>query len=430
MKKIENCKNDNFIPVPSSQITWDCGDVESLGICDGTPFCNVTWELIKKVQDLTINGLENFDIAGLASICSQQVLPLEITSLSIFNIIKANEICMMDNITTLSEQIAAISSASSVNVNLKCYATQDNLGNTLSITRDAFDQLVIDNLCNHKLRIEGLEGLVTSLQSQIDNIDVSPVVSEPSFATCINSSILTTSAQVINTSDALCDLIDAVGTPADVATSLALSPGDLNSEFGLISGWILSPANLAQYVGNMILEIENLRQRIAFMEENCCAASCDDIELGFSAVYNEDNTGIIIKFTSGAGTSIPSGFEDKGSTGTVTDIDGNVETFTIDIVDNFVNNNETEVLISGLNLTGKLTVDITAKIGNDGLTCEKCLHKDVNQAACAYCEVCAEGTDEDGSIVIIYESSKSSVVIENSSTTTSTSTTTTTTSLP
>lgn len=429
MKKIATCKTENCIPTPSSCIDWNCGDIEFLNICDGDPFCNVIIELSSKVEALGVDALSDFDIDALASICNQNI-PLEITTLSILNLVKNNEICLNDKISILADQILGISNISAVNANLKCYATADNLGNILSIDRDSFDQLTIDNLCLHKQKIESLEGLVTSLQSQINNFDSTVSVEELSFATCINAAVLSTSAQVINTSAALCDLITSTGTTIDIATALALTPADLNAEFGLITGWDLTPENWAQDYGNLKLQVESLRQRVKSMEENCCAASCDDILLGFSAVYNEDNTGVIIKFTSGAGTSIPTGFEDQGSTGTITDKDGNVETFTIDIVDNFTNNNETEVLVSGLNLTGDLTVEITAKIGNEGLICEKCLHKIVKQAACAYCEICATG--EDGSTaVIIYQSSTSSVVYDNTTTTTTTtssSTTTTTTS--
>jgi hypothetical protein len=424
MKKITNCNIDNFIPIPSSQIIWDCGDIEYLGICEGDGICNVIVELTNKIKAFSEDDLSEFDIDALAEICDQAV-PLEITTLAIFNLIKDTEICLNDKINILSEQIASITNEGAVSVNLKCYATEDNLGNILSIDREAFDQLVIDNLCNQKGRIEGLEGSVTSLQSQIDNIDTDVASGDILISTCINGVLLPTSTQVVNTSQALCDLITFTGDTVDIATALALTPTDLNTEFGLITGWNLTPTNWAENYGNLLLEVESLRQRIIFMEENCCAASCDDILLGFSAVYNEDNTGIIIKFTSGAGTSIPAGYEDQGSTGTITDIDGNVESFTIDIVDNFTNNNETEVLISGLNLTGTLVVDITAKIGNDGLTCEKCIHKNVNQAACAFCEICATG--EDGStVVIIYESSVSSAAYNTSSTTSSSTTTTTT----
>lgn len=427
MKKIENCTIENCIPTPSSCIDWNCGDIKFLDICNGDSLCNLIVNLANKVEDLSIDSLSDFDIASLAGVCNQFV-PSEITTLSILNIVKVNEICLKDQIDTLAEQLAEISNESSVNANLKCYATADNLGNILSIDRDSFDQLTIDNLCLHKQKIESLEGLVTSLQSQINNFDSTVSVEELSFGTCINAAVLPTSTQVINTSAALCNLIISTGTTTDIATALALTPADLTAEFGLLLGWTITPTNWAQDYGNVKLQLESLRQRVKFMEENCCAASCDDITLGFSAVYNEDSTGIIIKFTSGAGTSIPTGFEDQGSTGTITDIDGNVETFTIDIVDNFTGNNELEVPISGLNLTADVTVDITAKIGNDGLICEKCIHKTVKQAACAYCEICASG--EDGSsAVVVYTSSSSSAVYENSTTTSSSTTSTTTSGL-
>lgn len=425
MKKIQDCEIKNCIPTPFSCIDWTCGDIEFLGICNGDPACNVIWEIIYKLQALSADNIASFDIDSLLNICQQQP-PLEVNLLSVLNVIKNNEICLNDKITTLSDIVAGLTSDTTLSVNLKCYATQDNLGNILSIDRKSFDQLIIDNLCNHKLRIEGLEGTVISLQNQINAIDIHPVVEELSFATCINGSILPTSTQVINTSQALCDLVEATGTVTDIATALALTPGDLNAEFGLITGWDLTPENWAQNYGNTLLEIENLRQRIKFMEDNCCAASCKDVELGFCAIYNEDNTGIIVKFTAGCGTNIPSGFLDIGSTITITDIDGNVETFTTSNPDLIANNAQIEISISGLNLNGDLEVDIDANMSNEILTCSKCLHKTVKKVQCDFCEICASGA-EGSSVVIIYESSSTSLTVENSSTTTSTSTTTTTT---
>src|SRR6187549_27238 len=158
MKKINNCNNDNYIPTPSSQVIWDCGDIEFLNICNGDLLCNVITELAGKVEDFTVDELSNFDIESLADVCNKPV-PIEITTLSILNLLKDNDICLKDAINTLSEQIGELSNESSVNANLKCYATEDNLGNILAVDRDSFDQLIIDNLCNHKLRIKVLKEL-------------------------------------------------------------------------------------------------------------------------------------------------------------------------------------------------------------------------------------------------------------------------------
>ena len=199
----------------------------------------------------------------------------------------------------------------------------------------------------------------------------------------------------------------------------------MNAEFGLLPGWILNPQNLAENYNNLLIAFGNLWGRVVSIEENCCALSCEDIKLGFSAVYNEDADGIIISFTYGAGTVIPSGFADAGSYGTITDVDGNSVDFNITIA----NNSSTEVTIAGLNLTGSLDISITAIMSTGSLTCQKCLTKTVSKATCHYCQICAQG-DADSSVVIIYEDNGGSIAYESFSPTTTTSTTTTTTVAP
>lgn len=418
MKRLQTCIVENCIPTPASCVSWNGGSIDYLGICDGDPLTDLIWEIIAKLKALAGEDIASFDLDSLLEICNKKA-PAEVTLLSILTVMKDNQICLKDFITNLTEVVSELSNEQGVEVNLKCYTDLDNLGNALSITRASLDQLVIDNLCNHKQRIESLEGKVTVMQSEIDNIDLNTTVDELSFPTCINENILPTSDQVINTSQELCDLETALGNSSDIAAALSNTAPDLNAEFNAIPNWNVSPANFMENYSNLLLEVQNLRERIISMENTCCAASCKDVELGFSAVYNEDSTGLIIKFTSGAGTDIPAGFVDKGSTGTITDIDGNIESFTLDIVDNYTNNNETDVALTGLNLSGNLTVSISAVIGNSSLTCDKCLSKEVKASACGYCELCAEG-DDDATAVIIYVSSKSSVVIENSTTTTTT----------
>lgn len=393
MKKLENCVVENCIPTPSSCVQWNGGDIEYLGICNGDWLNNVVWEIIIKLQEITGDDLSNFDIDNLLTICNQKA-PLEINILSILTLLRDNQICLKDYIDVLNDKINELTGSSTVNVNLKCYADFDNLGNSISITREQLDQLVIDQLCNHKGRIETLEGKVILLQTEIDNLDLNPVINELSFATCIDAGVKPTSTQVKITAQELCDLETANGDDAAIATALAKTPGDLNAEFGLITGWVLTPANWAQNYGNLLLEVQNIRTRVKFMETNCCAITCKDIELGFSAAFNEDMDGIILKFTAGAGTDIPSGMTDLGSTGTITDQTGYIESFSLTIA----NNAEIDVPISGLDLTGPLEININAKIGNESLTCEKCIGKILKGSPCAYCTITA--TDD---VTIIYK---------------------------
>ena len=283
MNKVNNCATDNSLPTPSSSVIWNGGDIEYLGICNGDSLNTIIWEIVTKLQEVAGEDLSSFDIDALLDICNQKA-PSETTLTSILELIRDNQVCLKDYIDALDERLNDLFGESEINVNLKCYAQFDNLGNSLSITRDQLDQLIIDNLCNHKQGIESLEGNVISLQSQINNIDTTATVDELSFGTCVNSSVLPTSTQVINTSQAHCDLEESTGTPADISSALANTPSDLNAEYGLITGWILVPANWAEDYNNMKLMVESMRQDLTFIKNNCCAATCDDVALGFTAV--------------------------------------------------------------------------------------------------------------------------------------------------
>jgi hypothetical protein len=224
----------------------------------------------------------------------------------------------------------------------------------------------------------------------------------------------------VNVANELCDLEGSTGTSPDIASALASTPGDLNAEFGGITGWILAPANWAENYNNLLLEVENLRQRIISIETNCCAVTCKDVELGFAVTFNEDKTGLIIRFISGAGTHIPAGFEDGGSTGTITDQNGSILEFEISIS----NGSETEVSIVGLDLTGDLRIDITAILGNGAINCEKCLSRTIKTTGvCDFCTVCASGTT--GTVTIVYDDAGGAMAFESFNGTTSTTTTTT-----
>lgn len=401
MKRVKDCVVENCIPTPSSCVEWNGGELEYLGICNGDSLNNILWEIVTKLKEVGGEDLSSYDIDSLLEICNQKA-PTEVTIISILNILKNNQLCLKDFIDGLSEQIAAITNSSAVNVNLKCYADFDNLGNSLSITRDTLDQLVIDNLCNHKLRIETLEGKVVSLQSQIDNISTTTTVEELSFDTCLAPGVdKPTSTNVVNLADAHCDLEEATGTPLEVSSALANTP-TYPTAVTTDPNYIVGAVNLADSYNNLLLAFANLTARVVYMEENCCAASCKDVELGFTAVYNEDATGVLIKFTAGAGTDIPPGFLDIGSTITITDIDGNVETYTTADPNLIANNAEIEVPVIGLNLTKELTVSIDANMSNGSLTCSKCLTKTVKKALCDYCEICVTG-DVGSTVVVIYE---------------------------
>ncbi len=402
----KKCEVENCIPTPSSCVEWNGGELPYLGICNGDSLNTLIIEVLSKLEEVTGEDLANFDIDTLLDICNQRA-PTEVTILSILNVLKNNQICLKDFIDTLKSGLDELFKDTKVNVDLKCYAKFDNLGNPLSLTREQFDQLVINTLCTHEGRLTTIEGKLILLQDQIDALSVISTVEELDISTCINGSSLPTSVQLQNTSTELCNLETAAGLPSDISAALANTPGDLNAEFGLIAGWILVPNNWVENYGNLILELENIRQRIKTIESNCCSISCDNILIGFTAAYNSDRTSIIVSFTAGAGTNIPTGFIDTGSTITITDIDNNVETY-ITVNPNLIANNATLTIpIPSLNITQDLKIKVSAVIASESLTCSKCLSKIISvvTGGCDTCKICATG-DAGTSVVIIYESTQ------------------------
>lgn len=410
-KGLENC-----IETPTSCSTWNGGDIEALGICNGDSLNNVVWEIVDKLKDIGGEDISSFDIDTLLDICNAKA-PLEITLVSILTIIKENQVCLKDYIDTLNNKINELSGQSDINVNLKCYADIDNLGNQLAITREELDQLVINELCDHEQQIKTLQGKVLLIEEEVANIDPHATVDELSFSTCIDAGVKPTSQQVVKVADALCTLRDATGTAANIAQALSKIPSNWNTKYNLLTGWDLTPDNLAQTFGNLLLVIANLEERLANIENNCCAISCEDVKLGFSVLWSEDKTSVILTFNSGSGTKIPEGFVDKGSTGTITDKNGNVISFNVAIS----LDHEEEVYITGLDTSGPLLVHIDAQMGNDSITCGKCLDKTVTSSTgCAYCELTATGDDDASAVIVYYTTVNSFNPVPASTTTTTT----------
>lgn len=393
MKKVKLSDNENCITTPTSCVEWNGGSIEFLGICDGDSLNKLTWEVINKLEEIAGEDLSQFDIDSLLDICNQKA-PLEVTIISILTLIKDNQICLKDFIDTLNERLNELFQNTGVNVDLKCYAQFDNLGNSLSITRDQLDQLIINTLCDHEGRLDTIEGKIITMQAEINAIDPTANVEELSFSTCVDPAIRPTSQQVMAVADAHCDLEAATGNSGDIATALAQTP-TFPTEVTSDPNYIAAPANMAENYSNALIALGYLLGRVAELSE-CCEGGCDAVELGFTAVYSEDGADIIITWSWGAGTNIPPSFTDCGSTLTITDSNGVVYNYNLVIA----NNASESFSVVGLNTLQPLTVEVTSRMCSDTVTCQRCLTKNVSTAQCQFCTYTATGTT--GSAVIVY----------------------------
>lgn len=409
----------------SNCVVWQGSDIACLGIEKGQTI-SVAMKLVADEVCVLMDTLDlsDLDLKCVFDLCISCPEP-EKTLKTVLQLI-INKICTIQDIID-SLELSSGSGSDPIILLASCFQYTDADGDLITeLPHSSYTKRIANQVCQLLLDVSTIKDDISNLQVQADdlqvqinnlNMNIPDVTSDCLF---VGTKSIDDAWDVLD--QAFCQLRTSVGLTTEINLAIARQCSGLNTDLGSTPGWTTSPQNLAQSFANLWIAFCDIRDRVVTIEDTCCKTDCSDVKLGFSAAYNDDASGIILKFTSGAGTSIPVGFSDQGSTGTITDIDGNVESFTIAISNNLTE----EIAISGLNTNGALTIDITAVIGDGTVTCEKCLTKKMTAAQCAFCEITASGADG-SSAVIIYESTTSSVVVEASSTTTTTSSSTTTT---
>jgi hypothetical protein len=400
----------NCIPTPAECVVWNSGNIESLGICNGDFLPKIIWEIVYKLQEIAGEDISQFDLDDLLTICNKKA-PKEITLLSILTIMRDNQVCLKDYLLALEKAIADLTSDSTVKVSLKCYADFDSQGNSLGVTREQFDQLIIDNLCRHEDSITTLNGKVSSLQKQLDDFVSNPIVAEPEFTTCKAANAYT-SVHVKAIAEDLCQIEEDLGEPSEAALVLGATPenwstsafDDSLTKYSLgDAGFIDEPQNVYQALKNALIAIDLLQRQVLEIQTTCCAPSCDKIKLGFTGTFGEEEPTVTLNFTRGAGTFIPSGFKDAGSTITITDRNGvSVSTVTVENggagAEIQMDGTIDDIDITGL-ATGRLLVSIKTKFvlkdanGNVITTCQDCVGGELNYITDACCAITNSGTE-------------------------------------
>lgn len=400
MKKVNKINSENCIETSSECVVLSI-PFPYLGLCKGDTLTQFEVEIVEKLKAITGDDLATFDISALLEICSSKA-PFEVNLLSILTLLRDNQICLRDYIKILESKISEITGISKTNVNLKCFAEFDSLGNSLGISREGLDQLIINELCTNKTAITSLTSNYITLKNQVDNININPIVQEPLFATCVDAAVKATSEQVKSIAQDYCLEKNAVGNVADISTTLSKIPATDNARYGLIPGWNVSPDSMADAVANLLLKISNLESSIIDIQTNCCAPTCDKIKIDFSMILDTGND-YIIRFRPTDGTIIPPDFVDAGSTVYFKDAFGvrYPSTGTLPII--VTSPLESGIYdLSSLTTSSPITVYVNAKVSNGSLQCDKCLSKtiDLQNNSCPVCVLQTSGT---GTITVVYE---------------------------
>lgn len=375
-------------------IVWQGGDVPFLHIENGDPLdiseFKVADSLVSVYSDIDMSAI---DMHCLADNCAQKCKDSSLKS--VIQVLFDNQCCLTDLINSINGS----TTLATISVNMRCLTKFDDFGNTLPQDLNQSIQSIVNQVCQTVADVTSLNGEFQDLQKQVDAINTTPVTPpEPNITTCLTS-IRPISQTVPIVAQAICDIQTLFGGNIDVTQGMSQQCANLNSTLSGVQGWNTSVSNLAQSFGNLWILACNLNTRLTLIEQNCCAVTCDDVKIGFDVQVDSSGTGVFLKFTAGAGTAIPKAFTDTGSTVIFTDKNGNFVSYPL-----VISNNATQgdFDLSGLDVTDPITISVTAILGTDGLTCEKCITRlyTLSNTSCPVCQVTASGTT--GSVNIAY----------------------------
>lgn len=375
-------------------VVWQGGDVPFLHIENGDQLNIAEKQLADNIVTIYSDmDMSSIDMHCLADNCSQKCKDSSLKAT--IQVLFDNQCCLTD----LINSITGGTIVPTINVNMRCLTKFDDFGNTLPQDLNQSVQSVVNQVCQTVTDVTGLKGQVQDIQNQVDAINTTPItVPEPNITTCLTS-LRSVSQTVPIVAQAICDMQTLFGDTVDVTQSMSQQCANLNTSLSSTQGWNTSVSNLAQSFGNLWILACNLNARLTLIEKNCCAVTCDDIKIGFDVQVDSSGTGVFLKFTAGAGTAIPNAFTDEGSSVIFTDKNGNYVTYPLVIANNA---NLGDFDLSGLDITDPITISVTAIMGTDGLTCEKCISRmyTLSNTSCPVCQITASGTN--GNVTIVY----------------------------
>lgn len=392
MKNKRSLSKINCIRSSSSCITWEGPEIKCLDICTGDELEDLIYSLAQKV----CSSLGESDFSTLSLQCLidklHVTLPVDRSLINLLQLSFDNDCKLKDLIDKLEAKI--VDPNLPLNLDMKCLTVVDGFGVPMPVTQLVLDQVLINQFCALKNKINALEAKDISLQSQIDSLNVNPYV-EPTISTCwVGTRSL--SQQVVVGYQSICDYRNKVGIDIDIQAALSQQPANLNPVYASNPNWKITPSSLAMTDVNQWIVIKNLMGRIAALEDCACKITCKDVLIGFNVTFNEDKTATL-KFTTGAGTNLPTGFIDCGSLLTITN-DKGISNSGIPIVitqDGIID----DIDISSFEPGEYLTFSLEAAMCSPSLHCQKCITKTVkNTSGC--CLITNDGTEK---ITITYQ---------------------------
>lgn len=387
-------------PTTSQCVIWQGENISCLGIERGQTLSTS----VKKVADEVcvlkdLLNLSDVDLKCIFDLCVSCPQP-EKTLQTVLQLL-INKVCTLQeaidalNTTTGSEESGFVRLAS-------CFQFTNTEGDTIvELPHEEYTKRIANEVCTILLTLSSLSDEVQSLNDSVSDLQQRVQNLENSTGDEVSSDCLFTGARSLPEAwdlldQSFCQVRESLGTTTEINRAISQQCEGLNAEFGSNPNWTTSPSNLAETLKNLWIVMCSVKSDVKTIQDTCCAFDCSDVKIGFVVAFEDGLEVVRLRFTSGSGTNIPTGFTDIGSVLTVTDESNNSLSFNITIE----NNGEEVLNLLGLNLGDKLTFSIESKLSNGSLTCQQCISKTVDsEGTCNYCDIQSIGT---GTVTITY----------------------------
>ncbi len=396
MKKT-NKNNLGCVESQSSCTKWTGLPIPCLDICTGDDLDDVIFSIAEKVCENFLNvNLESLDLACIIEKFKSQLNP-PVDIIKLLQVLLNNDCTLFDMIKAVEAKI--IDPNRFLDLDLKCLLDQGSTSLS-TIKQEDLNKLFISTVCSIKGEINIIKSSLSLLQSQVNGIQIVPY-QEPVITSCLYTSRPASQAVNIIAND-YCKYKLAIGSSQKITSAVSKQCSTVAKLFTADQNFVQSPLDMSDSHGNQWIALCNALERIAAIENTCCAPSCDKVKIGFIYSYDYDTKELTLTFTSGAGSVIPLGFIDCGSQFIFKDCSGAIIlTSVLPIVagGSLVFNLPQGACLSKLTLSLKTKFCLKDNNGVTLLTCQDCLSKELSiQPEC--CTLCNEGEDPVG---ITYE---------------------------
>lgn len=254
-----------------------------------------------------------------------------------------------------------------------CFVTVDSTGVaiTTALLTD-YVQMIAVKVCSLINSINTQGAAIKNLNTRVTTLEKAPPFTYqlPSlFPVCVGNPTISLPLDqlVAATEAALCELINATGTPNALFNSISIgSAVNINNQRALgtsggvvssLPGWVPDPKTAADTITNLWALILDARNAIQNILLNCCNSVCSAIEIALQATLTAPDT-VRLFFTG----TIPANYENCVTGGTlikIADQSGNFINVTVDIKSALNDSSGFIVNISGSPLNVADDFDIT-----------------------------------------------------------------------